>query len=524
MLRSFRTIRNIPRLKDITFILMRHGLHQVASQLGAPFRVRLRGLWPGTRRTPLSQAERLRLAFQELGPLFIKLGQLIANRPDVFPRALVAEFAKLEDRVDPLPFEELRAVLEKELGGEPSTRLESVDEEPLASASISQVHRAVTLEGERVILKIQKPGVRRIIEQDLEILAMVAEALASAEEFETLDPEALAAEVRRALERELNFDFERNALDRVRASFEGDPVMVVPRTFPELSTRRLLVMEHLEGTSLRRARLSGAEAHRAARECTRILFEMVFRDGYFHADPHASNILAMPDGRLGWVDFGSMGLFTEEMRGRLGKVLAALLERDYEALARQILRLGRPRGEIAGFDFSQDLATRLDPFFGLTLKELDVAALFGTILELARDHRITIAPGFILMTRCLVLMEGLAHHLDPDFNTSQEVEPLARRLAFERLRPDHLLESAGDHVLEMLQNIWEVPRQLAEILRRLAQGRMQVDTHLQGLRQLNRRLESSSNRIVQAMIVSSLLVSSSLVMGLDIGPMLGGVP
>ena len=355
----------------------------------------------------------------------------------------------------------------------------------------------------------------------MEIFALVAEALAAVTDLESIDPEGLVAEVRRSLERELNFTFERNALERVRASFENDPVLVVPKTYPELSSGRLLVQEYLDGVSVRKFRQEGC---RIARECTRILFEMVFRDGYFHADPHSANILILKDGRVGLIDYGSMGLFTKELRSRLVRLLSNLLRRDYQQVARTVLKLGRPRGEVNVFELSQDLASRLDPYYGLTLREIELASLFSTILNLARDHRISIAPVFILMTRCLVLMEGVTEKLDPHFNTMDEIEPLAKRYLKERFRPENVYSEVEGRVWELANHLWEFPQHAAEVTRQLAQGRFQVDTHLQGLDKLGRRIEGSANAVVHALIVSSLLVASALVLDNDIGPTLWGLP
>jgi len=520
-LQSIRTIRNIPRLKDIALVLMRHGLTDVASRLGAPLRARLLG--SRARRTPKSTPERLRLAFQELGPLFIKLGQLIASRPDLFPSALVVEMERLQDRVDAVPFADVHQVLVEELGEDPSKRFRTIDESPLAAASIAQVHRAVTLQGEAVILKVQRPGIIPIIQRDLEILELVGEALSGIPELQDLDTQRLAAELRRALERELNFHFERNAMERVRVALADEDGVHIPRSWPSLSTRRLLVMEFIDGEPLNRAEFDRKTGRKVAKNCARVLFLMILRDGHFHADPHPANLIYMPDGRVAWIDFGSMGLFTKELRRQLIRMLRAVVSRDYNALARLILRIGQPREEISFFDFSQDLASRLDPYFGLTLSEIDFPHLLTELLDFARDHKITIAPGMIVMTRCLVLIEGLGGRLDPEFNTAEEIEPMIRRLVEDQYGPEQLIKTGGGHLLESLSTISEYPQHFGDILRKLSQGRLRVDTHLQGLDRMSRRFEMSSNRLVQALIVSSLLVSSSLVMDLAVGPKLWGV-
>ncbi|MEM7167578.1 MAG: AarF/UbiB family protein [Planctomycetota bacterium] len=520
MLRSIRTLRSIPRVKDITLILLKHGVYQVASHLGAPFRMRVRGILRSPFGHPVRQAERLRLAFQELGPTFIKLGQLIANRPDLFPPAMVQEFAKLENRVDSIPFPDIKAAIERELGVPITEHFSDVDEKPLASASIAQVHRATLKDGTKVVLKVQKPGIDRIIDRDMEILALVANALSKVEDFGLFDPEGLVAEVHRSLERELRFTFERNAIDRVRKNFEKDEVMVVPRTFPRLSSDRLLVLECLDGTAIRNYKPpSQEEATRHAREVTRILFLMIFRDGYFHGDPHASNILVLNDGRLGWLDFGSMGLFTSEMRHTLMKMLRALLDRDYERLARQVLHFGRNSGDASRFEFTQDLANRLDPYFGLTLQEIDLGALFTTIVDLARDHRVSMSPSLLAMTRCLVLVESLAHQLDPELDTMEAVTPLARQYLLHQMRPDVVVDDVLSKLTDLASQVLEYPNYATEIMRRLAAGQLNIDTHVQGLEGLNERLRESSTTIAQAMVVSALLVASALVMDMK-GPTL----
>lgn len=525
VLRSIRTIRNIPRLKDISFILLKHGFYQVASLLGAPLRFRVRSfLRLPSAALPLTQVQRLRLAFQELGPTFIKLGQLIASRPDLFPGAMVTEFAKLEDRVSAVPFTSIEEILTKELGGKLTDWFRSIEPAPLATASMAQVHRATLLDGTEVVVKVQKPDVEYVVERDMEILALVAEALAKSEELETFDPQGLVAEVARSLERELNFNFERNALDRVRVNFADDPVMVVPKTYRRLCTPRVLVMDYLGGVSIRKHDPPPEESQRLARECIRILFEMIFRDGYFHGDPHPGNILALPDGRLGWIDFGSMGLFTGEMRNQLVRLLKAILEQDYNQVARRVLKFGKPLGEISHFDFSQDIATRLDPYFGLALGEINLGDLFDTVMELARDHRISITPGLVLMTRCLVLMEGLAHQLDPDLDTMDVLAPLATRYMRERARPDRVVGDVVDHLSDLASTLWEYPQYTSEILRKLSQGQMNVETHVEGVEGLNARLEHSSNTVSQAVIFASLLISSSMVMDLEVGPTVYDLP
>lgn len=525
MLTSIRTIRNIPRLRDISFVLVKHGLYQLAEYVGAPLRFRLRRFFPLVTRT--SQVAQLRLAFQDLGPIFIKLGQLIANRPDLFPQPMVDEFLQLQDNVDPIPYEQIEAVITEALGGPTRVFFREVDPIPLAAASLAQVHRATTFDGDEVILKVQKPGLRKVMDSDLEILELVAQALAKIEGLGTFDPAGVVAEVRRSLERELNFNFERNAIERVRKSFGDDPAIVIPKIYPRLSTDRVLVQEFLVGRAITHCdpkELGMVETNRIAREYSRVLFQMIFRDGFFHADPHGSNILLLEGGKLGWIDFGSTGLFTDEMRHRLVMLLRALLTRDFRQTAREVVKLGRPIDEVHMFEFSQDLATRIDPYFGLTVEETNVPALLSTVLDLARDYRIVIPPSFVVMTRCLILMQGLTRRIAPEFDAAAELEPLVRAFMKDRYRPDRLAEEAWDEITDFVRSLREYPRQFSEILRKASEGRLKVDTGLKDLNKLQRTVDIGTNRLTLALVVSALLVSSSMVLNYDVGPQIAGVP
>ena len=449
---------------------------------------------------------------------------MLASRPDVFPPELVQEMSKLRQDVDPLPFDEIRQTIEEELGSGYLDHFRQIDEIPIASASIAQVHRGVTLDGKSVVLKVQKPRARKQIEGDLALVDIFAEALSSQFGLKGLDPEGIARELHHWLERELNFSFERNSMDRVRASFTDDPSVVIPRTRPELCSDRLLVMDYLDGTTIASSDLDPVEGKRVAEECSRVLFTMIFRHGFFHADPHPSNLLLLENGQIAWVDFGSMGFLTRELRLILVRMLRALVKREYPEFARLVLRLAPSSENIDRFTFTEELATRIDPYLGLELHEIRLPDLLQSLLGMARDHRMEFSPGFIGMTRCLILMEGLAREIDPKFEISGVIEPLLRELVEEEIGPDRLLRLAGERFLDGISVAAEYPEQFGEALRRVARGRVRVETRLEGIDHLGKRIERSSGMIVQALVVSALLISSSLVMRVEVGPMLWGVP
>ncbi|MEC9475431.1 MAG: AarF/UbiB family protein [Planctomycetota bacterium] len=505
MVKPLRTLRNLPRLKDISLILARHGLGDLASRLGSGVRVRLFG---GRARPESSFPRSLRLALQDLGPLYIKLGQLIASRPDIFPHHLVREMERLRDDVDPIPFDQIKVVLEESLGRKISECFRQIDEQPVASASIAQVYRGMTLDGHRVAIKIRKPGIEKLISRDLGLLDQFAEALARQPESGGFDPHGVVRELRHALDNEINFNFERNSIDRIRLAFSGDEEMLIPNTYGSVSSREVLVMDWIDGVPLGRAELKEDQRREVVRSCARSLFTMIFRHGQFHGDPHPSNIILQPDGRLCWIDFGLTGLLTKELRWRLSKMLKALVERDYEELSQQVLHVGYCHGDADSFALTQSIANRLDPYVGLKISDVDLPALLKSIIDIATEHRIEIAPGFVRMTRSLVLLEGLTEKLDPGFDTASELEPLLIELMREQVSAESVIRRAADQTIDGIETLGELPDLVSDALRKATRGRLRVESEIVGLDRLSKRIDLSSRRLVEGILTSALLICS----------------
>ena len=506
MVKPLQTLRNLPRLRVISWVLARHGLSDLANRLGAGLRTRLFGF----ENSHIHFAGRLRLAFQELGPIFIKLGQLIASRPDVFPADLVSEMERLRDDVDPVPFADVEPVLIASLGGPVHQYFRQFDETAVASASIAQVYKGVTLDGRVVAVKVRKPGIEKLIERDLGLLDQFAEALSRQPESGGFDPVAVVKELHHALDGELNFFMEKNSLDRIREFFEEDSQVVIPGTVAELCTEEVLVMDWLEGIPVGKMEQADPRCHQLVRTCARSLFTMMFRHGHFHGDPHPSNILWLEDDRIGWIDFGMTGLLTSDLRWRLSRMLNALVNRDYEELARQVIYVGHCHGEANTFALSQSIAQHLDPYQGLPLSQINLPALLRSIIEIATEHRIEIAPGFVRMTRALVLLEGLVEKYDPDFDTASELEPLLQELVKEKSAPEELARRLAGQTIENLEALGEAPALLTEALRRATRGRIRVESEITGLDRLSQRIEGASRRLVEGGVASALIVASAL--------------
>ncbi|MDE0960556.1 MAG: AarF/UbiB family protein, partial [Planctomycetota bacterium] len=382
-------------------------------------------------------------------------------------------------------------------------------------ASIAQVYKGMTLDGHRVAIKVRKPGIEKLLEQDMGLLDLFAEALAKEPESGGFDPSGVVEELKQALETEVNFNFERNAIDRIRNSFEGDPEVLIPATYPAVSNREVLVMDWVDGISIGRIEVSGEEGHRIAQICARSLFKMIFIHGQFHGDPHPSNLILTPAGKVAWIDFGLTGLLTQELRMRLSRMLKALVSRNYEDLAQQVLHVGYCHGDADSFALTQSIANRLDPYVGLKLSEVDLPALLKCIIEIATEHRIEIASGFVRMTRSLVLLEGLTEKLDPGFDTASELEPMLVDLMQEKASPEQLLRRTADQTIDNIEMLADLPELISEALRKATRGRMRVESEIVGLDRLARRIDGAGRRVVDSVLAAAGMICATMLYATD---------
>lgn len=510
MFRSLRTIRSIPRLKDITLVLIRHGFGQVASLLDAPWLGRLR--WRRPRATEaIGQAVRLRMVFQELGPTFIKLGQLLAGRPDLLPADYIRELRKLQDDVPPAPFPQIEAVFRSEIGCPVEDAFASFDTEPIASGSIAQAHRAETKDGRSVVVKIRRPGIIRVVERDMRILAIVAGILADRRELGYLDPVGVFRSFERAMNREMNFQFEANAIEKIRGSLPLDGGLRVPATFPSLSARGVLTMEFFDGRKPRELSLGPEEGLRYARAVARGLLSQVFEHGLYHADPHPGNLLIMGDGKVGLVDFGNVGRLTAEVRQDLVAFLAHFARQNYRDIARTLMKVGSVRGELDLDTFTMELCEVLDHHYGLSLAQIDLGGLLSSLFALSLRYRIALPPAYVSLARMLMTMEGTVRELAPGFVLTDEVAPFVESLMRQRYRPERVLQDVRERLEDIGQFMREVPPGSVELLRKMRAGQFYFRTRIQDLERIDHHMDLIGSQVPLAIVVSALLVSSSMI-------------
>jgi len=523
-IRTIRTIRSIPRLTEIALILFRHGFHETRSWIRIPFTARIRRFLtskPAAER--ISQPMRIRLALQDLGPTFVKLGQILATRPDLFPPSYIEEFQKLQDQVEPVPFDAIRRVVEEELRRPIEEVFRRFDPVPIGSASIAQVHIAETRAGEELVVKVQRPGIRTIVERDMEILGLIAQIIAADEDLSHLDPVGILRAFERAILRELDFHFERANIESIRGLWSERGEIRIPRTFPEFSTSRILAMERLRGRPVSDVHLGAEEARRVARGVATAMFRQIFEDGIFHADPHGGNIIVADGGSIGLVDFGNVGRLTPFMLDEMGTLLWHLADREYRLAARRIVRMGHPQEDIPIESFAAELMELLDPYYGLAISEIDVGQLFRTLFATAMRYRISLPAGYVGLGRALVTLEGLVRRLDPGFVMVKECRPFVQRLVLRRFRPGNIMRELRMAVGDAVDAAREFPSGLAETMRKLREGHLRVRIHAEEMKEIQKRLDLIGYRLPVAVVIGALLLASSTFVAYGTEPKLLGV-
>ncbi len=523
-----RTYRNLQRTRQILMILFKYGFDDILERIKIRFVFRLQQkLVPKYRRVRveyLHPARRLRLAFGELGPTFIKLGQILSTRPDLVPPAYVKEFAKLRDEAAPLPVEVIQQQIIQDLGVPPEELFSEFDTIPVASASISQVHRARLPDGTEVAVKIRRPDIRRIVENDISILRDLAELLVRyIPEFRLYDPVGIVDEFDRSIHREMDFIYEARNIERFRRNFQEHEFIVVPRVYWDFTTPTILTMEYLRGKKFSEVIEEGLDPELRkiiVERGTKLLLAQIFDYGFFHADPHPGNIMILPDRRIALLDFGMMGNIDDELRQHLGELLYGITKKDIRLVIRRLREITEFPKELDERGLRNDIADFIDRYYNMPIAQIQFEQLINDLLEISRRHRITIPADLVLLLRALMISESIVRQLDPQFNLIEQIRPYATRLFFSKYDPllklRHLLEFLEDSE-ELLRDL---PNEIKGILQKVKQGEVTVRFQHENLEELVSEMESTSTRLSFSVILGSLIVGSSLIILADKGPKL----
>ncbi len=505
-------------MRDIASVLTRHGFSAVATKAGLGRFVSEReddgdfeqatDLFGEDRS---DTAVRFRQVLEDLGPTFVKLGQILSTRPDLIPSEFIEELKQLQDRVNPMPLEDVKAQINESLGKSVEDCFASFEEKPLAAASIGQVHRATTHEGQQCVVKVQRLGIREQIRSDLDLLYYLARFLeATIKEFELYTPTAIVKEFEGAILGELDFRGEARNIAEFGRNFSEVAEVSVPAVFEELSNSEILTMEFIEARKLSQIEGGTDEARLVLKHLLDAMVKMVLYDGFFHGDPHPGNILVHDDGRLVFIDFGLVGRLSAAQQDELISLILNVIAGDVDAISRTILRMGHPVGRVNLRAFRADVERIRDTYLLASLSDINVSRFVQEVMDAAQSHRIRLNPNYAVLTKSAMTIEGIMRTLYPDMDIMALGMPYARELAMRRFSAKKLVQSAVNTAVGFSGFVTQVPQQLDQVLMDLESGNLTITVRNESLDQMGTHLNTLGTRLFLGVIASGMAVVAAL--------------
>ncbi|MBK6716216.1 MAG: ubiquinone biosynthesis protein UbiB [Burkholderiales bacterium] len=533
LIETFGSVRDLGRLAEIAAVLIRHGLGDAVRRFGLADVLEKAGHrlhWDhAADLARLPPPVQLRRALEELGPTFVKLGQILAGRADLLGPEWIAELSHLHSRVPAVPLAELRAQLAEDLGGEPAEVFARFDEEPLAAASIAQVHTAQLHDGSEVIVKIRRPGITAVIEADLRLLARFAEkAEAEIPALAPYRPQQLVREFGRSLRRELDLASECRSAERIAANLAPLGFVVVPKVHWPLTKTRVNVQSRIlgiPGEQLDELDRQGMDRRLLAQRGARAVLKMIVEDGLFHADPHPGNVFYLPEHRIAFIDFGMVGRLSQRRREDLLNLLLGLVQHRPQQVADVLLDWAGSGAD--GVNLSQleaEIEDFVDQYHGTPLADLSLGGMLMDVTAILREHRLALPSELALLIKAFISLESMGRGLDPAFHMAGEALPILQEVLRARYRP-RALAQRGRHTLQRLLQVGEqLPHDLSQLLRSARRGRIQVGIEISHLQHVGDQIDRAASRLSVALVIAALIIGSSIVMTVDGGPQLLGLP
>lgn len=518
-------------MTQILQVLAKHGfghlVHRLNLQGYLPVLKRLKEVpvVPGLADDGDTLPSRTRMVMQELGPTFVKLGQLLSTRPDVLPESYVSELRKLQDHVKPFPSDEAIARVQEELHADLLERFQSFEREPRASGSIGQVHDAVLKDGREVVVKVKRPGIEKTILSDLDLLGLLADRAEAVPDMRVFRPVMLIEEFGRAIQRELDFVSEASNTARFQQQFAGREGVRAPRVYWDYTTSSVLTLERLPGEKFESvAELSGSgiDCRELARRLLDAFMFQYFESGLFHADPHPGNLLVTKDGEVGLIDFGMTGHLDGELRSQLGTALVGISRRDTELIVDVFGELGVV-ADASAPGLRPDVLHMLDKYYGIPIRHIDAGAVFQDVMQIARQHGVVLPRDFVLLGKSLVTVVSIAKSLDPALNLRDTIAPYAKALVREKLSPKRVAKLLGANAWHLTNLLQQLPRETRQLLRKALAGELQLAFRHEGLSHFINELDRASNRLAFSVLVACLVIGSSLIVHAKVGPMILGL-
>ncbi|MBN1932802.1 MAG: AarF/ABC1/UbiB kinase family protein [Desulfobacterales bacterium] len=526
-----RTYRHLNRYRQILIVLFKYGFGDLLEllkidqylEVGLQLVSRKRRI----RLERLTRAERIRMVFEELGPTYIKLGQVLSTRPDLIPVDLIQELSKLQDDVPSFSFSSVKEIIETELGTSLEELFEYFHEMPIASASIGQVHQARLKEGEDVAVKVQRPGIKKIIEIDLEIMLHLATLMERHIEELTLHrPVKIVEEFARTIEKEIDYTIEASNMERFARQFLKENTIYVPKVFRDITTERVLIMEFIRGikvSEIDQIQRAGLDRKIINARGADLFLKQVFDHGFFHADPHPGNIFVLPNNVLCLLDFGMVGTIDRGKRENFVDLMDSIIHQDESKATQVILKLTTWEDEPDLPLLEKEMADFMGRHLYKPLKDIKIGKFIQQLLVLTSHHRLSIPPDQFLMMKAFSTVEGVALMLDPDFNMIKEIAPFIQQVKLERYHPQRIANDIAKIASELLQLLQQLPKDTLEITRLIRNHKLSFKFENQGLKTILATHDQISNRISFSIIIAALIIGSALIVISEIPPLVYGI-
>ena len=526
-----RTYRHLNRYRQILTILFKYGFEDLLDRLkidqyiGAGLQaISKKG---SERFEKLTRPQRLRMAFEELGPTYIKLAQALSTRPDLVPADIANELAKLQDEVAPFSFDEVKNVVEAEFGKPSEEIFDELDQQPLASASIGQVHKARLKDGEAVAVKFQRPGIQKVIEVDLEIMLHLATLAENhIKEFEIQRPVKIVQEFARTLEKELDYNIEASYMERIGRQFLDHPFIYIPLVFREYTTSRVLTTELIDGikiSKIEKLEAAGLDKKVIADRIVALILRQAFDHGFFHADPHPGNIFVLAENVICMVDFGMMGIVDRATREEFIDLIDSVVHQNEVKATQVLLRLTEWEEQPDVRALEREFADFIGRHFYKPLKDMEIGKLLQDLIELTIRFRLRIPPDIFLMIKALSAVETVGRTLDPEFDLIAHATPFIKRVKLERFAPQRLSSDVFDMMSRLLEFLQRFPKDLMDLADMIRQRRLSFQLEHKGLEKILAHQDQTSNRMSFAIIIAALIIGSALIVISEIPPLVFGI-
>lgn len=530
MLHLIKEVRDIRRFNQILIILFEEGFDFILSRIGLKHSI------PLTKRVAsklkkgrhIKPEVMLRRTLERLGPTFIKFGQLLSVRPDLIPKEYAKELEKLQDSVQPFPFSEAKSIIERELGKGIEQVFLHFEKKPIASASISQVYKAVLKSGERVAVKVQRPNVRHIMETDIEIMSYFANLLEkNVDKIKKFKPVKIVSEFREWTEKELDFRLEARNAKRFYSNFKGSKTVRIPKVYDNLTSENVLTLEFIEGVELhniieiRKRKLNFNEV---IKNGFNAIMTQVFVHGIFHADPHPGNIIVMGDNSIAFVDFGIVGYFDERLKGKCTDLLYGIITQNSEIIMDTLTGMGMESDSINYEQLKSDIEFIVQPLQYSSIKEIKVSRVLEEVLELALNHRLSVPASLVLFGKTIITLEGVALEYDPNFKIIETAKPFIEKLMAKRKNPLYAWKSFMHSVGRYRKFAEEFPEKAERALDKIQSGAIKINIQDTDINRLATELDRSSDRIAYGLLIAALLITSALLINVEKGPSIIGIP